>query len=93
MRFLSTTILAVLLFSTSLNFCAFNPVLGNNNETKIAIDVCKSNTSIIANHIDNLLVEEKPVTVILEKQTISYVPVVFSLITYISEPPDRPPRV
>lgn len=93
MRFLSTIILAVLLFSISLNFCAFNPVLGNNNETKIAIDICKSNTSIIVNPIDNVLVEEKSALIILEKQTISYIPLVFSLITYIPEPPDKPPRV
>lgn len=93
MRFLSAIILAVLLFSTSLNFCTFNPAWENDNETKIAIDICKSNTSIIANHIDNVLVEEKPVTVILEEQTINYIPLVFSIMTYIPDPPDRPPKV
>jgi alkyl hydroperoxide reductase subunit AhpC len=92
MRFLSTIILAVLLFSISLNFCVLKPV-GVDNETTIAIDVCKGNTSIIAHSVDSVFVHEEPVMVNLEKQDISYIPKAFSLITYNPDPPDKPPRV
>ncbi len=92
MRFLATIILAVLLFSISLNFCILKPVRAD-NETTIATDVCKGNKSIITHSVDNALVEERPVMVNLEKQDISYIPEAFSLITYNPDPPDKPPKV